>query len=735
MSRQPCALNQQSRKVFGASMKVRIGIDVGGTFTDAVAIDDQTYEIRGTVKIPTTHTAKGGVAEGIIQALHRVMSENDIHPEDVVFIAHGTTQSTNALLEGDVADVGVLTLGSGLQGLKSKGDTAIPPIELAKNKFLHSRNAYIDDSRPDWENRAAEAVDAFSREGIGSFVAAEAFSVDDPANENRAVELCAQKQVPATATNDVSKLYGLKIRTRTAVINASIMPRMLETALMTEQSIRDARIESQLMIMRCDGGVMTMNEVRKRPILTILSGPAAGVAGALMYEKLTDGFFFEVGGTSTDISCVRDGKVMIRYAEVGGHKTYLNSLDIHTVGIGGGSMIAVDANGRMTDVGPRSAHIANLDYEAYASADDIAGPSLSVVRPKPTDSPYACIECGNGKKFALTLSGAAIIAGYVGAREYAYADSAASRKAWAPLAEKMGCTVEEAARKALGFAAAKVMAAVREIAASYRLNLGQSAFVGGGGGGAVVVPFIAEQTGVPFKIAQNAQIISTIGVALAMIRETVERTVPDPTEQDIASIRHEAAAKVLENGAEASSVEVTIEIDPQKNLLRAVAVGATEIRSKTLGEKLDENQQKKIVAENLDVDESLVYTVADNGVMKAMSCRLEKKRFSGLFKKVTNALRIIDDEGVIRLKKNNAQVRLAPIGDVEATVLRYLETMTRYDDGGDSIPGIYLVAGRKVLDFTGVLERRQLLSLIGIECRDYPAEEKVIVVSVFRDQL
>lgn len=716
-------------------MKIRIGIDVGGTFTDAVAIDNDTYEIRGMAKIPTTHTAKGGVAEGIIQVLHRIIDENDIKPEDIVFIAHGTTQSTNALLEGDVVDVGILTLGSGLQGLKSKSDTAIPPIELAKNKFLYSRNVYIDKSRSDWEEKAAEAINELYSQGVRSFVAAEAFSVDDPTHEKRIVELCTQKQLPATATNDVSKLYGLKIRTRTAVINASIMPRMLETALMTEQAIKDAHIESQLMIMRCDGGVMTIDEVKKRPILTILSGPAAGVAGALMYEKLTDGFFFEVGGTSTDISCVRDGKVMVRYAEVGGHKTYINSLDIHTVAIGGGSMIAVDENGGMTGVGPRSAHIANLKYEAYADADDIVEPKLSVIRPKPTDSTYAYVECEGGKKFALTLSGAAIIAGYIGKGDYAYASDEASRKAWAPLAEKMGCTVEQAARKALGFVACKVMNAVGQMASYYHLDLSQSTFVGGGGGASVVVPFVAEQAGVPFKIAQNAQIISTIGVALAMVRETVERTVPNPTEQDIASIRHEAVAKVLENGAEPSSVEVTIEIDPQKNLLRAVAVGATEMRSKTLGEKLDESRQKKIVAENLGVDESQVCTLADNGIMKAMICRQEKKRFAGLFKKVITTLRVIDDEGVIRLKKNNAQVSLTPVKCVSEAVCRYLETMTRYDDGGDSIPGIYIIAGRKILDFTGVLERKQLLSLINIECKNYPKEENVIVVSVFRDQL
>ncbi len=109
---------------------------------------------------------------------------------------------------------------------------------------------------------------------------------------------------------------------------------------------------------------------------------------------------FEVGGTSTDISCVKDGKVMIKYAEVGGHKTYLNSLDVRTVGIGGGSMVEVK-DGKACDTGPRSAHIAGLDYEVFTDADKIQNPRLVPVSPMPGDPEYASIECDNGVRVCL----------------------------------------------------------------------------------------------------------------------------------------------------------------------------------------------------------------------------------------------------------------------------------------------------------------------------------------------
>lgn len=708
-------------------MKVRIGIDVGGTFTDAVVIDNDTFELIGSAKTPTTHEAEEGVAAGIIQVLHKAMEECHVEPEDVTFIAHGTTQATNALLEGDVAKVGIVTLGSGIQGAKSRADTNIGNIELAPGKLLYTENEYVNTGSPEsLEKDADQALDRLKEKGAQSMVVTEAFSVDDPTNENKIAELCNRRNLPATAGNDVSKLYGLKVRTRTAVINGSILPKMLEVANMTEASIKNAGIKAPLMVMRCDGGVMTVDEVRSRPILTILSGPAAGVAGALMYEKLTDGIFMEVGGTSTDISCVKDGNVVVKYAEVGGHKTYVSSLDVRTVGIGGGSMIEI-RDGKMVDVGPRSSHIANLAYEVYAESADIADPVLKEIHPKQGDPAYAYVECAGGKKYALTLSGAANIAGYVKEDNYAYGNVEAAKKAWEPLAKNMGMTVEEAAKQALHLSARKNGRVVESFVKDYELDRKAMTFVGGGGGAASVVPHIAGEFGVNFKIARNASVISPIGVALAMVRDMVERTIQNPTEKDILAIRHEAIQKAVKSGANPESVEVRIEVDPQQNKVRAIAIGTTELRTKdrSASGKTDK-ELAAIAAKSVGAEADQMEKAADNGMMKVFVYHTTVKSF--LFKKKVSMLRLVDQDGVIRLQRKNAAVLQCPASQWKTKVKYLLNEYTVHSDGGAEIPNIYIVVGKRIIDFAGMQSDDQILSLCEVELANVPDEEELIMV-------
>lgn len=709
-------------------MKVRIGIDVGGTFTDAALINNETYELISTAKVPTTHQAEAGVAAGIVQVLNTIMEDNCIRPEDVVFISHGTTQATNALLEGDVAGVGIITIGKGLEGLKSKSDTNMGELPLTAAKNFHLENEYIEGDTSSFAEAAAKAVEELKKRGCQAVVAAEAFSVDKPENERKVSEICREKHIAGTATNEISKLYGLKVRTRTAVVNASIMPKMLDAANMTEESIRKAGIQTPLMVMRCDGGVMTVEEVRKRPIMTILSGPAAGVAGALMYEKLTNGIFLEVGGTSTDISCVKDGKVMTKYAEVGGHKTYLTSLDVRTVGIGGGSMIQI-ADGRIADVGPRSVHIAGLDYEVYSSEQDMVNPVLKTICPTEGDLEYGCVECENGKRFALSLSGAANIAGFVKKGDYARGSLEAARKAWQPLADNMGMTVEDTVKEALRLSAQKNAEVVKALMEEYNMDERTTILVGGGGGASSVVPHLAETLKLKNRNARNASVISTIGVALAMIRDTVERTIANPTERDVLAVRREAEENAVKAGAAPDTIEVSVEVDAGKNMVRAIAIGTTELRTKDLTKsKLTEKQIKERVAEHYGVKPDEIVISANNGMMYAMQHEIITKKFFGLIKKTTKPTCVADDEGIIRLQKRNGKVYNATGANWTKVLHGALDILTEYNDGGKTMPNIYLIFGRRIIDLSGLADETQVVTLARVELAAVTEEDSLFIL-------
>lgn len=711
---------------------VRIGIDVGGTFTDAVVVDNETYEVIAKEKVPTTHHAAQGVAAGIVQAIDKVLTNNGISPDDVVFIAHGTTQATNALLEGDVAKVGIIGMGKGAGAGRAGSETTVGNIELAPGKYLETEHELIE-SGSLTDEAIETAVNALCDRGCEVIVASESYSVDDPTNEQRVVAKANEMGMVATGGYEISQLYGLSARTRTAAVNAALIPKMMETANMTEGAVKDSGIKKPLMIMRCDGGVMSIDEVRKRPILTMLSGLAAGVAGALMYEKITDGIFLEAGGTSTDISAIKDGKVMIKNATVGGHKLYLTSLDVRTLGIAGGSMIVVE-NGKIADVGPRSAHIADKAYEVFTPAEDICEPTVELIAPREDDQAnYAVVSCANGESYALTLCGAANILGYVPEGDYAHGNVDAARKAWQALADKIGGTVESLCEQAMDIAMDKVVEIVRGLVSDYGLNPNLIYLVGGGGSASVVAPALGKKMGIRHRIAKNAPYISTIGVSLALVREQIERNVANPTDEDIRKIRHDVMEVITRAGADAATVDIAIEIDAQKNILRATATGATELRTK------DRNSQAKtddelaaIVAEACGVEPGAVEKVASEGRWHAYQATRVKKALFGLVKSKKTVTRIADEEGVIRLQKDDARIGVFTKGELSSGFSDFVDSMTLYSDAGATLPKTYLFFGQKMSDLSGVLNKEQLLSLAEMEL-EFAGDDQPIIVIAARD--
>ncbi|WP_101911328.1 hydantoinase/oxoprolinase family protein [Marasmitruncus massiliensis] len=704
--------------------KVRIGIDVGGTFTDAVVIDNNSFEVIAKKKIPTTH--REGVAHGVVQIISELMKEHGILPQDVTFIAHGTTQATNALLEGDVASVGVVGMATGMDAYGARNDTAIENIELAPGKYLKSAATFLD-SRQMTDEDIESAITGLLGRGAQVIVASEAFGVDDPANELRVMQKARDRGLYSTGGHEISQLYGLKMRTRTAVVNASLIPKMVETADMTEQAVKDTKIESDLMIMRCDGGVMSIDEMRGRPILTMLSGLAAGVAGALMYEKISDGIFFEAGGTSVDISVIKNGRVMIKYAQVGGHKTYLQSLDVRTLGVAGGSMIRV-RDGKIVDVGPRSAHIAGLEYECFASEGAVAGPKIRLVSPRSEDPcEYAVAVAQDGAEYSLTLAGAANLLGYVPEGDYARGVQASARAAWQALGEHMGTGAEQAARQAIDLATDKLAAVVEDLIDEYELDRGYITLVGGGGSGSVVVNALAEKMGVKCRIAKNAPYISTIGVALAMVREQLERTVQSPTDADIKKIRADVIEQIVRSGAKEETVDVAIEIDAQKNILRAIATGATELRQKDPGAGTASKEQlKQVAAEALGVEHDQAQFACSAGRWSVFHAKVPRKALFGFIKRSTQRLAVVDREGVVHLRRENVRYLKFRKKDRERSFNPFLDENTTYSDANATIPKVFIFYKEKMLDLTGIQTADQLYSILDLETELLQPEEEII---------
>jgi len=165
-----------------AKKAIRVGIDVGGTHTKAVAIDNATHEIIGKGSVMTTHDDEMGVATGVIEAFKLCLTANNIDPEDVIFIAHSTTQATNALLEGDVADVGIIGMGKGgFGGMLAKKQSKIDDIDLGTGRIIKIHHSYL--KQKDVNDRNVEAVISdLQQKGANVIVASKAFGVDDLTN-------------------------------------------------------------------------------------------------------------------------------------------------------------------------------------------------------------------------------------------------------------------------------------------------------------------------------------------------------------------------------------------------------------------------------------------------------------------------------------------------------------------------------------------------------------------------
>lgn len=701
--------------------KIRLGIDVGGTFTKAVAIDILTGELLGKMTVPTTHNADNGVAEGIVLALKNLMETYSIQKSEIELISHSTTQAVNALLEGDTAKVGIIGMGVGLEKSNVVKRTNIKNIELSSNKYLHTCFRFLDTSKYLEKEEVEEIISSLKNEGAEVLVVSEAYGVDDPSNEQYVM---LYSDLPITGGHELTGIYGLEIRTLTAAINAGIMPKSISTARYVESAVRNENIICPIMIMKGDGGVTDIETFKNKPILTILSGPAASVAGALLHSHILHGVFIEVGGTSTNISIIKNGKPEIRYVTIMDHPTCIRSVDVRVAGVAGGSLIRISGK-KIIDVGPRSAHIAGLEYSCFVDPTELDNSRLIAFKPSENDPDnYICIETESKKLIAITNTCAANALGLIKEGDYASGNKDAAKKALNLLAKKIGVsTYKEAAQIVLDFSIKKIQRIIEPMIKQYQLETDQIFLIGGGGGASALVPYMAKKLKYQFEVAQNAEVISSIGVAAAMIYEEIEKNINQPKPEDVSLLIDEIKKRALERGAAPESISIQTEYINERSLLRATASGNVE---------LDIGKNNKRELNFAEVENIAIKVLGSNEVKQILNmknyygftCEIIKKNF---FVKVRKTpIVILDKLGRIRLMLENAEI-INGTRDLKTNIESLVYKFSNKNKD-DLAPQIHILDDVKIIDFSSLSSPEHLIEAIKKEFDKLTVEAVTIII-------
>jgi N-methylhydantoinase A len=349
----------------------RIGIDVGGTFTDLVAVDDSGRVVHAKAA-STPSDQSVGVMEGLDRLAAVAGVGRDALLRETGRIVHGTTVATNALLERKGAMVGLLTTEGHVdilemrEGLKDdRYDLRQPPPEPLVPRNL--RLGVAERIRPDGrverplDHASLDAAIARLRQhGVQSVAVCYLHSYRDPAHEHATGEAvrAAMPDAFVSLSSDVLPQIKEYERTCTTVVNAYVGPALRRYLTRLAERLREAAYDGPLLIIQSHGGVATVAEAVQLAAGAVLSGPAGGVAGSRHAARLLGQgnlIPFDMGGTSTDISLVIDGEAAIASdRKLAGQRVGLQSLDIVSIGAGGGSIARVDAGG-VLHVGPESA--------------------------------------------------------------------------------------------------------------------------------------------------------------------------------------------------------------------------------------------------------------------------------------------------------------------------------------------------------------------------------------------
>ena len=320
-------------------MAYLLGVDTGGTYTDAVVLDEAADQVVASAK---ALTSRPDLAIGVGAAIDAAIADSKVAVTDIAMVSLSTTLATNALVEGQGGRIALITIGFeeaalGRAGLTDalRGD---PVIRLAGGHNHAGGEAVPLDLAQLKE--ALEKRDA----GITGFAVAASFATRNPAHEIAARDMIRDLTgKPVSCSHELSQALGGPKRALTAVLNARLIGMIDRLITACEGHLNAVGIAARLMVVRGDGALVSADVAREKPIETILSGPAASIAGARWLSGETDALVSDIGGTTTDICLLRDGRPKIdpQGARVGPFRTMVEAVAMRTWGLGGDSEVHV----------------------------------------------------------------------------------------------------------------------------------------------------------------------------------------------------------------------------------------------------------------------------------------------------------------------------------------------------------------------------------------------------------
>ena len=311
-----------------------LGIDTGGTYTDAVLYD----EVAGVTASAKALTTKHDLVIGVAEAMEKVLASHA--GEEIQLVSLSTTLATNAIVEGQGSPVGLLLIGYGRDALARAGlGTALGSDPVA---FIDGGHNAMGEEQAPLDLKAAGAAIAEQAPKVSAFAVAGYFAVRNPRHEIAVRELVRELSgLPVTCAHELTSNLDAPRRAMTTVLNARLIPLLQQLILAVRGLLAEKNITAPLMVVKGDGSLISDSLALTCPVETILSGPAASVVGACHLTGEAEVVVADMGGTTTDIAVLKGGRPLLdrEGAKVGGWRTMVEAVAVHTVGLGGDSQL------------------------------------------------------------------------------------------------------------------------------------------------------------------------------------------------------------------------------------------------------------------------------------------------------------------------------------------------------------------------------------------------------------